>query len=153
MWSISMLRHEAPSPHHLNIQFPIYTKLLTHVEGVTLNTSMHQYCVIPISATHWTQEVRQTSSDLHDIHDMTICVNLLSRNGDFRPPLSVKKLSLPAVQLFEEGHDLLVLDLKKTSKYAVTALSACSCVIKWSVKHRLGFRRSEIEICCKRQVQ
>ena len=41
--SNSMLCHEAGSPYNLNIQIPIYTKLLTHVEGVA------QYCVISIA--------------------------------------------------------------------------------------------------------
>ena len=58
--------HKASSPYNLNIQFPISTKLLTHVEGVTLNKSMHQYCVITIppptgcmkSASH---QINQTS--------------------------------------------------------------------------------------------
>ena len=45
--SNSMLCHEAGSPYNLNIQIPIYTKLLTHVEGVAL--SVHQYCVISIA--------------------------------------------------------------------------------------------------------
>ena len=39
--STLMLRHEARNPDSFNIQFPIYTKVLTHVEGVALKTSLH----------------------------------------------------------------------------------------------------------------
>ena len=46
--SISMFRHEGGSAYNFNIQFPINTKLLEHVEGVALNMSMHQYCVMSI---------------------------------------------------------------------------------------------------------
>ena len=49
---ISMLRHEAARPYNFNILFPIYTKLLTHVEGIALITSIYS-CVISIA---WTQE-------------------------------------------------------------------------------------------------
>ena len=49
VWSISILRHKTSIPYNSNIQSPIYTKFLRHVEGVTLNTSMHQYCVISIA--------------------------------------------------------------------------------------------------------
>ena len=51
-----MLRHKASSPYNVNIQFPMYTKFITHVYDVALNTSMHQYNVISIG----TQELRQT---------------------------------------------------------------------------------------------
>ena len=47
--SISMICHKATGTYNFNIQFTIYTKLITHVEGVALNTSMHQYCVISIA--------------------------------------------------------------------------------------------------------
>ena len=47
--TISMLLHKAGSPYNPNIHFPIYTTLVTHVEGVALNTSVHQYCVISIA--------------------------------------------------------------------------------------------------------
>ena len=40
-------------------------------------------------------------------------VNIPSGNGDFGPPLPEEHLPLPAVQLFEESHYLLVLDLQK----------------------------------------
>ena len=43
--SIFMLRHKASSPYDFNIQFPMYTKFITHVYDVTLNTPMRQYCV------------------------------------------------------------------------------------------------------------
>lgn len=44
---------------------------------------------------------------------------LLFRKRDFGPPLSVQHLSLPPVQLFEECHDLLILDLRNSqSLYA-----------------------------------
>ena len=45
--SISMLRQKASSPHNFNIQFLMYTLFITHVYD-SLNTSMHQYCVISI---------------------------------------------------------------------------------------------------------
>ena len=44
--SIFMHLHKAASPYNFNIQFPMYTKFITHVYVVALNTSMHQYCVI-----------------------------------------------------------------------------------------------------------
>ena len=49
--SIFMLRHKASSPYNFNIQFPctMYTKFITHVYDVNLNTSMHQCCVISIA--------------------------------------------------------------------------------------------------------
>lgn len=47
--TISTLRHEAGTHHNSYIQFPIYTILLTHVEVVTSNTSLHQYCVRSIA--------------------------------------------------------------------------------------------------------
>ena len=47
--SIFMLCHEASSFYNFNIQFPMYTKFITHVYDVALNTSMHQYCVISIA--------------------------------------------------------------------------------------------------------
>ena len=43
--SIFMLHHKASSNYNFNIQFPMYTKVITHVYDVTLNTSMHQYSV------------------------------------------------------------------------------------------------------------
>ena len=43
--TISMLRHEAGSLYNSYRHCPIYTKFIMHVEGPTLNTSMHQYCV------------------------------------------------------------------------------------------------------------
>ena len=49
MRSIFMLRHKASRPYNFNIQFPMYTKFITHVNDVALNTSMHQYCVISIA--------------------------------------------------------------------------------------------------------
>ena len=54
--SIFMLSHKASSPFNFNIQFPMYTKFITHVYDVALNTSMHQYCVIYIAPPtgHWT---------------------------------------------------------------------------------------------------
>ena len=45
-----MLPHKTESPYNFYMLFPIYTKLLKH------------------SATHWTQEVRQTLSNLDDIY-------------------------------------------------------------------------------------
>ena len=97
--SIFMLRHETLSPYSFNIKFPIYIKLLIHVEGVALNTYTQTFHSVSIivrpwrwkvikschlchtcwpgwcgpfcyihSATHRTQEVRQPSSDLHDIY-------------------------------------------------------------------------------------
>ena len=49
----------------LGLQFPIY-KLLTHVEGVTLNTSMHQHCVISIAS-----PTGHRKSDKHQLIYMT----------------------------------------------------------------------------------
>ena len=43
--SILMLRHKASSPYN----FPMYTKFITHIYNVALNTCMHQYCVISIA--------------------------------------------------------------------------------------------------------
>ena len=56
VWSIFMLRHKASSPYKFDVQFPMYTKFITHVYDVTLNTSIHQYCVIYIAPPtgHWT---------------------------------------------------------------------------------------------------
>ena len=53
---ILMLYHEAGNPHNFNIQFPMYTGLLKHLEGVGLITSMHQYYLISIAPPtgHWT---------------------------------------------------------------------------------------------------
>ena len=48
VWSIFMLRHKASSPHIFNIQFSMYTKFITHVNDVALNTFMHQYWVISV---------------------------------------------------------------------------------------------------------
>ena len=39
--SILIIFHKPSTPYNFNIQFPISTKLLKHVEGVTLNTSLH----------------------------------------------------------------------------------------------------------------
>ena len=47
MRSIFMLRHKASTPYNFNIQFPMYTKFITHVYDVA-PPSMHQYCVISI---------------------------------------------------------------------------------------------------------
>ena len=41
--------HKVSTPYNFNIQFPMYSKFITHVYDVTLNTSMHQYCVIFIA--------------------------------------------------------------------------------------------------------
>ena len=38
--SILMICHTTGSPYNFNIQFPICTQLLTHKEGVALNTFM-----------------------------------------------------------------------------------------------------------------
>ena len=43
--SISILCHKTGSPYNFNMQFSICTTFLTHVEGVILNKSVHQYCV------------------------------------------------------------------------------------------------------------
>ena len=43
--SILILRHKPSTPYNFNIQFPIYIKFLTHVEGVAPITPMHQYQV------------------------------------------------------------------------------------------------------------
>ena len=47
--SISILRHEASSPHNFTIQCPICAKSLRNVEGGTLHISVHQICVISIA--------------------------------------------------------------------------------------------------------
>ena len=47
--SIFMLCHKASRPCTVNIQFPMCTKFIAHVNHVALNTSMHQYCVISIA--------------------------------------------------------------------------------------------------------
>ena len=47
--SIFMLCHKALSPYNVTTQFLIYTKFITHVYDVALNTSMHQCCVISIA--------------------------------------------------------------------------------------------------------
>ena len=41
--------HKVSTPYNFNIQFPMYSKFITHVYDVTMNTSMHQYCVIFIA--------------------------------------------------------------------------------------------------------
>ena len=66
VWSTLMLRHEAGSPYNFNTQFPICKKLPTHVEDVTLNTSIHQYCVISIVPT-----TGHRKSDKHHLIYMT----------------------------------------------------------------------------------
>ena len=76
--SIFMLRHKAASPYNFNIQFPMYTKFITHVYNVALNTSMHQYCHID-SATYWTQEFRQTSSYSSDIYSFFFSISYTTR--------------------------------------------------------------------------
>ena len=35
-------RHKETSPYNFNMQFPIYTKFITHLYHVALKTSMHQ---------------------------------------------------------------------------------------------------------------
>ena len=69
VWSILILRHKASSPCNCNIQFPIYTKFITHVDNVTLNTSMSQYCVISIAP-----PTGHGNSDKHHPIYMTIIV-------------------------------------------------------------------------------
>ena len=79
--SILMLRHDAGSPSNLNIQFHIYSKVLAHVEGVALNTSLHQYCVFSIappsghrkSDKHHLIYMTFTACFLHIIHYMMTC--------------------------------------------------------------------------------
>ena len=44
-FSIAVKHHH----YQFNIQFPIFTKLFRNVEGVTLNISVHQNCVISIA--------------------------------------------------------------------------------------------------------
>ena len=61
--SIFMLRHKASSPYNFTIQFPMYTKFITHVYDVALNTSMHQYCVISIAP-----PTGHRNSDKHPIY-------------------------------------------------------------------------------------
>ena len=58
-----MRRHKASSPYNFNIEFPMYTKFITHVNNVTLNTSMHQYCVISIAP-----PTGHRNSDKHPIY-------------------------------------------------------------------------------------
>ena len=71
---ISMLRHSAGTPYNSYTHWPIYTKLITHVRGPALNTSMYQYCVISIAPP--TGHRKSASNDkLHPIHmKFTRCV-------------------------------------------------------------------------------
>ena len=61
--SIFMLRHKASSPYNFNRQIPMYTQFITQVYNVSLNTSMHQYCVISI-----TPPTGHRNSDIHPIY-------------------------------------------------------------------------------------
>lgn len=63
-------------------------------------------------------------------------VLLLWRNRNFGPPLSEAQLPLAAVQLFQEDHQLLILDLETGSHADVT----CWCVFQYYLKGKVSTR-------------
>ena len=80
--SILNLAHEAGSPDNFNIQFPIYIELLRHLEGVPLNMSMHQYCVISIASPtghrkHASHQSQSTKFGMHILYIITRCTKYL----------------------------------------------------------------------------
>ena len=89
------------------LQFPIYTKLVTHVEGADLQNVYASITCRIHSATHWTQGGRQTSSDLHDMY----CVF--------------------------STHHTLQHDMEVTVEHALRRRHGLTCVEQWPVHHCL----------------